>query len=84
MSYIDILNHIGITTLKERRDFICWSYFINMQKESHKLRYFLPDERNVQYNHTDLNKILLLLLLNGIEWYIQWYFNDIPLTDLYK
>ena len=26
MSYIDILNHIGITTLKERRDFICRRY----------------------------------------------------------
>ena len=50
MSYIDILNHIGITTLKERRDFICRRYFINMQKESHKLHYLLPDERNVQYN----------------------------------
>ena len=50
MSYIDILNHIDITTLKERRDFICRRYFINMQKESHKLHYLLPDERNAQYN----------------------------------
>ena len=40
MRYIDILNHIGITTLKERRDLICSRYFINnMQKESHKLHY---------------------------------------------
>ena len=50
MSYIDILNHIGITTLKERRDYICRRYFINMQEESHKPHLLLPDERNVQYN----------------------------------
>ena len=35
MSYIDILNHIGISSLKERRDFICRRYFINMQEETH-------------------------------------------------
>ena len=61
MSYIDILNHIGITTLKERRDFICRRYYINMQKESHKLHYLLPEERNVQYNLRPGNRYPLLV-----------------------
>ena len=46
----DILNHTGITTLKERSDYICRRYFINMQEESYKLHHLFPDERNVQYN----------------------------------
>ena len=30
-SYSDILNNIGIGTLKERRDYICEKYFRNIQ-----------------------------------------------------
>ena len=36
-SYSDILNNIGIGTLKERRDYICEKYFRNMQDSSNKL-----------------------------------------------
>ena len=31
MSYVDILNHINVSTLKERRDYLCNKYFINRQ-----------------------------------------------------
>ena len=30
MSYVDILNHINLSTLKERRDYICKKYFRNI------------------------------------------------------
>ena len=31
MSYVDILDHINLSTLKERRDYLCKKYFINVQ-----------------------------------------------------
>ena len=34
MSYVDIINHINVSTLKERRDYLCKKYFINMQARS--------------------------------------------------
>ena len=42
MSYVDILNHINLSTLKERRDYLCKKYFINMQARSHKVNCLLP------------------------------------------
>ena len=42
MSYVDILNHINLSTLKERRDYLCKQYFINMQARSHKVNCLLP------------------------------------------
>ena len=42
MSYVDILNHINLSTLKERRDYLCKKYFINMQASSHKVNCLLP------------------------------------------
>ena len=50
MSYIDILNHINLSTLKERRDYLCKKYFINMQARSHKVNCLLPKKRLVDYN----------------------------------
>ena len=50
MSYVDILNHINLSTLKERRDYLCKKYFINMQARSHKVNCLLPKKRLVDYN----------------------------------
>ena len=50
MSYIDILNHINLNTLKERRDYLCKKYFINMQARSHNVNCLLPEKRLVNYN----------------------------------
>ena len=50
MSYVDILNHINLSTLKERRDYLCKKYFINMQARSHKINCLLPKKRLVDYN----------------------------------
>ena len=50
MSYFDILNHINLSTLKERRDYLCKKYFINMQALSHKVHCLLPKKRLVDYN----------------------------------
>ena len=50
MSYVDILNHINLSTLQERRDYICTKYFINMQAGSHKVNCLLPEKRHVDYD----------------------------------
>ena len=50
MSYVAILNHINLSTLKERRDYLCKKYFINMQARSHKVNCLLPKKRLVDYN----------------------------------
>ena len=50
MSYVDILNHINLSTMKERRDYLCKKYFINMQARSHKVNCLLPKKRLVDYN----------------------------------
>ena len=50
MCYVDILNHINLSTLKERRDYLCKKYFINMQARSHKVNCLLPKKRLVDYN----------------------------------
>ena len=50
MSYVDILNHINLNTLKERRDYLCKKYFINMQTRSHKVNRLLPEKRHVDYD----------------------------------
>ena len=50
MSYVDKLNHINLSTLKERRDYLCKKYFINMQARSHKVNCLLPKKRLVDYN----------------------------------
>ncbi len=44
MSYVYILNHINLSTLKERRDYLCEKYFINMQANSHKVHCFLYEK----------------------------------------
>ncbi len=44
MSYVDILNHINLTTFKERRDYLCKKYFINMQARSYKVNCLLPEK----------------------------------------
>ena len=45
MSYVDILNHINLSTMKERRDYLCKTYFINMQARSHKVNCLLPKKK---------------------------------------
>ena len=42
MSYDDILTQINFSTLKDRRDYLCKKYFINMQARSHKVNCLLP------------------------------------------
>ena len=44
MSYVDILNHINLSTLKERRDYLCKKIFINMQARSHRFNCLLPEQ----------------------------------------
>ena len=50
MSYLDILNHINLSTLKEIRDYLCKKYFINMQARSRKVNCLLPEKRHVDYD----------------------------------
>ena len=45
MSYDYILTHINLSTLKDRRDYLCKKYFINMQARSHKVNCLLPEKR---------------------------------------
>ena len=44
MSYDDIslLTQINLSTLKDRRDYLCKKYFINMQARSHKSTVYCP------------------------------------------
>ena len=50
MSYVDILNHINLSTLKERHDYLCKKYFRNMLAPSHKVNCLLPEKRHVEYD----------------------------------
>ena len=50
MSYVDILNHINLSTLKERRDYLCKKYFRNMLAPSHKVNCLLPEKRHAEYD----------------------------------
>ena len=45
MSYDHILTHINLSTLKDRRDYLCKKYFINMQARSHKVNCLLPEKK---------------------------------------
>ena len=45
MSYDDILTQINLSTLKDRRDYLCKKYFINMQARSHKVNCLLPEKK---------------------------------------
>ena len=45
MSYVDILNLINLSTLKERRDYLCKKYFRNMLAPSHKVNCLLPEKK---------------------------------------
>ena len=44
MSHDDILTQIYLSTLKDRRDYLCKKYFINMQARSHKVNCLLPEK----------------------------------------
>ena len=44
MSYDYILTHISLSTLKDRRDYLCKKYFINMQARTHKVNCLLPEK----------------------------------------
>ena len=55
MSYVDILNHINLSTLKERRDYLCKKYFLNMQASSHTVNCLLPEKRHVDYDLRSVN-----------------------------
>ena len=43
--HVDILNHINLSTLKERRDYLCKKYFRNMLAPSHKVNCLLPEKK---------------------------------------
>ena len=47
MGYVDILNHIGVCTLKERRDYLCMRYFTNIQSNTHKVNQLLPEKKDI-------------------------------------
>ena len=53
--YNDILNHTGISSLKERRDHLCRKYFNDMKVNSHKLNHLLPEKRQVEYDLRPVN-----------------------------
>ena len=44
MSYDDILTQINLSTLKDRRDYLCKKYLITMQARSHKVNCLLPEK----------------------------------------
>ena len=50
MSYVYILNHSNLSTLKERRDYLCKKYFLNMQARSHKVNCLLPEKKHVDHD----------------------------------
>ena len=55
MSYVDILYHNNLSTFKERHDYLCKKYFINMQAGSHKVNCLLPEKRHVDYDRRRSN-----------------------------
>ena len=61
MGYVDILNHIGVCTLNERRDYLCKMYFTNIQSSAHKVNHLLPEKRQVDYDIRTCNTYLLPL-----------------------
>ena len=48
--YADVLNAIGMCTLRERRNILCAQYFKNMQGRSHKVHHLLPEQRCMHYD----------------------------------
>ena len=48
MSYVYTQPHSFLSTLKERRDYLCKTYCINMQAPSHKVNCLLPEKRHVE------------------------------------
>ena len=50
MSYDDILTHINLSLLKDRRDYLCKKYFINRQARSHKVNCLLPEKRHFDHD----------------------------------
>ena len=48
--YKDVLNDIGMCTLKDRRDFLCEKYFRDVAQSSHKLHNLLPEKRRIEYD----------------------------------
>ena len=59
MSYFDILNHINLSTLKERRDYLCKKHVINMQARSRQVNYMclMPERRRVDYDPRHGNNV---------------------------
>ena len=49
-SYNDILNDIGLRTLRERREVLCIKYFTEIQGSAHKLNGSLPALRSIEYD----------------------------------
>ena len=56
MGYVDILNQIGVCTLKERRDYHCKRYFTNIQSNTHRVSHLLPEKRQVDYDTRTCNR----------------------------
>ena len=49
-SYNDILNDIGLRTLREIREVMCMKYFTEIQGSAHKLNCLLSALRNIEYD----------------------------------
>ena len=49
-SYNDILNDIGVRTLREIREVLCIKYFTEIQGSTHKLNGLLPALNSIEYD----------------------------------
>ena len=79
MSYDDILTQINLSTLKDRRDYLCKKYFIDMQARSHKVNCLLPEKRHVDHDLRRGNTYPLLLVQ---IIYIQKFLNTMGIIPL--
>ena len=50
-SYNDILNDIGLRTLRERREILCIKHLTEIQGSAHKLNGLLPTLRSIEYDY---------------------------------
>ena len=76
MSYDDILTQINLSTLKDRRDYLCKKYFINMQARSHKVNCLLPEKKGMLTMICDVVIRTHYMLLIHIYTTIPYYHGD--------
>ncbi len=67
-SYLEALSHASLTTLSDRRESLCQSFFMNVCQENHRLNYLLSKRK--MHSHDLRHK--------------QYYEIDIPHTNRYQ